>query len=93
VDRLAVASAVCGLVPVIPVLSQLAGIVLGVMAIRRIRRARKDGYVMGGLGWAVAGIASSTVFLLASVFILIVLGSVLWLFAHTASTIDQIKVP
>lgn len=91
-DKLAITSAICGLVPVIPVISQLAGVVLGIMAIGRIRAARQRGVAMGGMGWAIAGIVSSVVFLIASVIVLIILGSVLWLFVHSANTLDQIAV-
>lgn len=90
VNPFAITSAICGLVPVIPVLSQIAGIVIGIIAIRRIRRDRRHGLMAAGMGWAIAGIVSSTVFLIASLFILIIMACVLSLFAHTAGTLDQI---
>lgn len=58
-DRLAIASAVCGLTAFVPVVSQLVGLVLGVISLLRIRRARRAGVAVGGTSWAAAGIASS----------------------------------
>ena len=58
-DRLAIASAVCGLTAFVPIFSQLVGLVLGVISLLRIRRARRAGVVVGGTGWAAAGIVSS----------------------------------
>jgi hypothetical protein len=64
VDRLAVASAVCGLTALVPVLSQLAGLAFGIASLRRIRRARRCGFDLPGTGWAAAGIVSSVLMLL-----------------------------
>lgn len=63
-DRLAIASAVCGLTAFVPVVSQLVGLVLGVISLLRIRRARRAGVAVGGTSWAAAGIASSVFALL-----------------------------
>jgi len=58
-DRLAVASAVCGLTAFVPVFSQIVGLVLGIVSLLRIRRARRAGVAVRGKWWAAAGIASS----------------------------------
>jgi len=60
-DRLAVASAVCGLSGFIPVVSQLAAIVLGFMSLGRIKRARRQGVQVPGRGWAMTGIVGGVV--------------------------------
>lgn len=60
-DRLAVASAVCGLSGFIPVVSQVAAIVLGVMSLGRIKRARRHGVLVPGRGWATTGIVGGVV--------------------------------
>jgi hypothetical protein len=70
VDRCAVASAVCGLTAVIPVVSQVAGLALGVLGLSRIHRARRRGQARTGTTWALAGIVSSGIALLAWVGIL-----------------------
>jgi hypothetical protein len=90
VDKLAIASAVCGLTAFVPVLSQLAGLVLVIMALRRIRRARRDGLVVTGRGWAVTGIASSGFLLICWIFVLVIMGAVLALFRNIAGTLDQV---
>ncbi len=60
-DRLAVASAVCGLSGFIPVVSQLAAIVLGFMSLRRIKLASRHGVMVPGRGWAMTGIIGGVV--------------------------------
>ena len=93
VDRCAVASAICGLTAIIPVVSQLVGVVLGVIALRRLGRARRAGQPLAGWAWAVTGIVSSVFVLLCWIFVIAVLGGVLWMFVKTSAALDQALVP
>ncbi|MDO8631941.1 MAG: hypothetical protein Q7R41_15760 [Phycisphaerales bacterium] len=63
-DRLAIASAICGLTAFIPIFSQLIGLVLGLLGLLRIRRAKRAGTMVRGRGWAAAGIAGNGLALL-----------------------------
>jgi len=89
VDRCAVASAICGMTAIVPVVSQIAGLILGIMAFRRIRQARRAGLPLAGSGWAATGIVSSIFVLLCWIAVVAILGSVVFLFSHTASALDK----
>ena len=72
-DRMAVASAVCGMTAIVPVVSQVMGLGLGIASLVRIRRARRCGLNLGGRGWALAGIVSSGFVLLSGIAVLALL--------------------
>ena len=59
-DPLAIGSAVCGIAAIVPVVCQVLGLGLGIASLVRIRRARRAGIALGGWGWALVGIFSST---------------------------------
>ena len=89
-DRLAIASAVCGLTAFIPVVSQIVGLVLGIISLLRIRRARRAGATVGGLGWAAAGIASSGFALLLWLGIMAAYATVGSSLAHTTNAFQPL---
>lgn len=89
-DRLAIASAVCGLTAFIPVVSQLVGLVLGIISLLRIRRARRAGVAVGGTGWAAAGIASSGFALLLWLGIMAAYATVGSSLAHTTNAFQPL---
>lgn len=92
-DRLAVASAVCGLTAVVPVLFQVAGLVLGVASLVRIRRARRCGLELPGRGWAWVGIISSGFVLLSWVSVLGMLLAASGSMANTVEALHAIAPP
>lgn len=91
-DRLAIASAVCGLTAIIPVISQVMGLALGIASLVRIRRAGRAGVAVRGRGWALTGIISSGFALVgwvAMVAALLLVGSV---FSQTAGSLDALAL-
>jgi hypothetical protein len=93
VDTWAIASAICGLTAIVPVISQVAGIILGIIALRRIRHARREGFPLKGVGWAVTGIGSSVLMLLCWLFIFAAFGAVIAVFSHTTTGLDKALSP
>ena len=89
-DRLAVASAVCGMTAIVPVVSQVMGLALGVASLVRIRRARRCGLNLGGRGWALAGIVSSGFVLLSWIAVLGLLCAAGSALAQTADALGGI---
>ena len=88
-DRLAIASAICGLTAIVPVISQVIGLALGIASLLRIRRARREGTLVRGRGWALTGISSGFALLgwVAMVAALLLAGSV---FAHAADSLNAL---
>ncbi len=89
-DRMAIASAVCGLTAIIPVISQVIGLGLGIGSLVRIGRAKRDGVRMPGAGWAWTGILSSGFALVgwvAMLGMLVVVGSSL---THATGSLDAL---
>ena len=89
-DRLAVASAICGMTAIIPVISQLAGLALGIASLVRIRRARRTGAEVRGTGWALTGIISSGFALLGWVAMVAALLVASSIFSHATDSIHAV---
>jgi hypothetical protein len=92
-DRLAVASAVCGLTAVVPVVFQVVGLALGVASLVRMRRARRRGLEVPGRGWAWVGIISSGFVLLSWVSVLGMLLAAGSSMAHSVDALNAIAPP
>ena len=91
-DRLAIASAVCGLTAIIPVISQVIGLGLGIASLVRIRCARRAGAQLLGKGWALTGILTSGFALLgwvAMIGALMLVSSTLWQATNSLDALTQ----
>ena len=89
-DRLAVASAACGLTAFVPVISQLFGLWFGAISLLRIRRARRQGGNLRGSGWAWTGMISSGIALLGWLALPALLAHLGQSFTHTTESLTSI---
>ncbi|MCK4341156.1 MAG: DUF4190 domain-containing protein [Phycisphaerae bacterium] len=86
-EKLALASAVCGLTAFVPVVAQVMGLILGIASLVRIHRARRRGIHLRGLRWALVGLFSSGFVLLCWVVVVVALLVVRGAFLHAADVL------
>ena len=89
-DRLAVASAACGLTAFVPVISQVLGLWFGAVGLLRIRRARRLGLNPRGSGWAWTGLISSGIALLGWIALPALLANLGQSFTHTTQSLHSL---
>ena len=89
-DRLAIASAACGLTAFVPVISQVLGLWFGAIGLLRIRRARRQGLDLRGSGWAWTGLISSGIALLGWITLPALLASLGESFTHTTTSLQSL---
>ena len=89
-ERLAVASAACGMTAFVPVISQLLGLWFGAVGLMRIRRARRQGRNLRGSGWAWTGLISSSIALLGWIVLPALLATLGDSFVHTTESLHSL---